>query len=171
MNDHKKSYYLDSGEILNSLNRGSAMNKLRKNAFITAMVFLSYAGAVYAQDISFDTAGDKSVDLGIMVDSMKSATLPDFGGKNGDITISPYPARKANFDTVPAQRGGCTILYQSGTVDAFCNYPHSAKGKIRCYADVEQNGKQFRVTGDCYSSYGDCYFGGPGAVDHCDQRN
>jgi len=90
--------------------------------------------------------------------------------KNGGDALIPSSAEQADLPagTVPAQRGYCTILYQSGTVDAFC--PSSAEGTIRCYADVEKDGKQFRVNGDCYSSYGDCYFGGPGAVDHCDQR-
>jgi hypothetical protein len=63
------------------------------------------------------------------------------------------------------QAVNCKVTNQSGTQDtSFC----TGEERIRCYADVEQDGQEFRVYGSsCWETYQDCFWSGAGAFDPC----
>ena len=75
------------------------------------------------------------------------------------------PQREVKFlPGIPAanKSENCSVTTQDGTMDS--SACQNFDGKIRCYADVNVDGKTFRDYGGCAASYSDCWWNGSAAV-------
>ena len=102
-------------------------------------------------------------------DLKQAASCKDFAAipvpeaaKAGDKTNMNSVKFLADRKNVKSGKNGCTVTGQSGSIDSWAC--RNSDGKIRCYADVDVNGKSFRVYGGCVSSYSACWASGAGAV-------
>jgi len=144
---------------------------------LMTVVFVVMTGNVYAMD--FAALAVNASDLKVLAIGKSDAdpSVP----KPGAAVQVPVSAAKAPALELVMKREvkflynrsadkstrGCTVKNQSGSIDSWeCR---NSPGKWRCYAEVEVNGKPFRINGACAESLGDCFWSGSSAVkDPCD---
>ncbi|MCX5786415.1 MAG: hypothetical protein NTX59_12075 [Elusimicrobia bacterium] len=131
-----------------------------------------YAPA-FAQQVSINELKNaaNNEQLSVPAIAAPSAAVPEKNEIKKPIADkAEMPRREVKFRLgIPAtnKSGNCSVTAQDGTLDSWAC--RNSDGKIRCYADVNVDGKTFRVNGGCAASYSDCWWSGSAAVkDPCD---